>query len=389
MFVSIVIDNYNYGRFLRHAIESALEQTHRNKEVVVVDDGSTDESRPIIASYGDRIRPVLKSNGGQGSAFNAGFCVVRGEVVVFLDSDDRLYPHAVSEIVSCFEDPRLVKAQWLLQLIDDAGKPLGGTRPSTAPPDGDLRERILKEGPSSCPSAPTSGNAWHRTFLEQVMPMPEDVPYYRVCADEYLFNLAPFFGLVRTIPCPLGEYRIHGASIYSARPFDERLRLEIAGHEQQCAALSTVLYRRGIAVDADEWRRHSWFGHLKQAIDWIKRLIPPTERFLLVDGGTWGAEEIFGDRAVPVLERDGQYWGDPPDTAALLSELERQRLRGVRFLVVAWPAFWWFDYYTGMPEALGSSASCIWHDDFLAIYQFQQLPHTTSRAETIPQTEAQ
>src|ERR1700757_584817 len=67
---TVVINNYNYGQFLGTAIESALGQTYANTEVVVVDDGSTDDSREIIASYGDRVRAVLKSNGGQASAFN-------------------------------------------------------------------------------------------------------------------------------------------------------------------------------------------------------------------------------------------------------------------------------------------------------------------------------
>ena len=78
---SIIIDNYNYGRFLKDAIESALNQTYPNREVIVVDDGSTDNSREVIASYTDRIIPVLKDNGGHASAFNAGVLVSRGEVI--------------------------------------------------------------------------------------------------------------------------------------------------------------------------------------------------------------------------------------------------------------------------------------------------------------------
>ena len=62
---SILINNYNYGRFLGKAIDSALSQTYENLEVIVVDDGSTDGSLEIIASYGDRISSVLKKNGGR------------------------------------------------------------------------------------------------------------------------------------------------------------------------------------------------------------------------------------------------------------------------------------------------------------------------------------
>ena len=68
MLVSIVIDNYNYARFLRQAVDSALRQSYPNTEVIVVDDGSTDGSRDIISGYKGKIRAVLKQNGGQTSA---------------------------------------------------------------------------------------------------------------------------------------------------------------------------------------------------------------------------------------------------------------------------------------------------------------------------------
>jgi cellulose synthase/poly-beta-1,6-N-acetylglucosamine synthase-like glycosyltransferase len=88
MRVSIVICNYNYARFLDGAIRSALEQDHLDKEVIVVDDGSTDGSREVIARWADAVRTVYKANGGQVSAYNAGFEQVTGDAVVFLDSDD-------------------------------------------------------------------------------------------------------------------------------------------------------------------------------------------------------------------------------------------------------------------------------------------------------------
>ena len=86
---SVIINNHNYGGFLKDAIESALVQTHHATEVIVVDDGSTDESRDVIAGYGERSVPVFKSNGGQASAFNAGIARSRGGLAV-VEVRDRL-----------------------------------------------------------------------------------------------------------------------------------------------------------------------------------------------------------------------------------------------------------------------------------------------------------
>src|SRR5437764_1246782 len=94
--VSIIVTSYNYGRFLRPCIDSALAQTHSPCEVIAVDDGSKDDSPDILREYGARIRTVLKGNEGPASSWNLGFTLSRGEYICFLDSDDTLLPSAVS-----------------------------------------------------------------------------------------------------------------------------------------------------------------------------------------------------------------------------------------------------------------------------------------------------
>ena len=123
--VSIVINNYNYGRFLRDAIDSALNQTYDHTETIVVDDGSTDNSREIIAGYGDRIIPVLKENGGQNSAFDAGFVASSGSIVCFLDSDDVFFSSKVGRIVEVLEQhPHVGSCFHALKVIDKDGAEL-------------------------------------------------------------------------------------------------------------------------------------------------------------------------------------------------------------------------------------------------------------------------
>jgi glycosyltransferase involved in cell wall biosynthesis len=93
--ISIIIPNYNGAAFLREAIDSALSQEGVEVEVIVVDDGSTDDSREIIESYGDQIIAQYQTNKGAPSARNAGLAAASGSYIKFLDSDDYLLPGTV------------------------------------------------------------------------------------------------------------------------------------------------------------------------------------------------------------------------------------------------------------------------------------------------------
>lgn len=204
--VSIVVNNYNYARFLRSAIDSALAQTYPNVEVIAVDDGSTDESREVIESYGSRISSVFKPNGGQGSALNAGFAASRGEVVIFLDADDKLFPNAAAEIVKAWR-PGVAKVRFQTEMVDANGAPFGvrTSELKVPPPDKGLRKSIGRRKPH--PIAPFRGNAFGRAALERVMPLDE--LRWTTPADKPLWALTPYFGDVVVLQKSLGEYRIH------------------------------------------------------------------------------------------------------------------------------------------------------------------------------------
>ena len=220
--VSIVVVNYNYGRFLDEAIESALAQTHDRVEVVVVDDGSTDESRALIDCYGDRVVAVLKENGGQASALNAGFEDVSGDVVIFLDADDVLEAQTAARAATAFAaQPRLAKVHYRLEIVNADGRATGASTPPAAIPlpSGDLRE-LLRHHPDDVPYPPSSGNAYAAWALERVLPMPE--ADYRVLADVYLLNLVPLLGPVGAFDGIGGRYRAHDAN----RHYSSRLRLD-------------------------------------------------------------------------------------------------------------------------------------------------------------------
>lgn len=100
--VSAIVPCYNQARFSPEAIESALSQTHGNRDVIVVDDGSPDATAEVTARYPD-VRCLRQSNRGLAGARNAGFRASSGQYVLFLDADDRLTPNAVEAHLCCFE----------------------------------------------------------------------------------------------------------------------------------------------------------------------------------------------------------------------------------------------------------------------------------------------
>src|SRR3954447_15747865 len=140
--VDIVVNNYNYDRFLAAAVESALAQTHPRTAVIVVDDGSSDDSRQVLAGFEERVSLVLKENGGQSSALNAGLRLCEGDVVLFLDSDDVLHPDAAAAVAAAVAaEPPVAKVQFRMEVIDAEGRPTGEIKPPLhlPLPQGDLR----------------------------------------------------------------------------------------------------------------------------------------------------------------------------------------------------------------------------------------------------------
>ena len=101
--VSVVIATYNKADTLADAISSVLRQTYRDFEILVVDDGSTDDTAQRVKAYGDKIRYLPKKNGGTGSARNLGIAQARGRFVAFLDGDDLWLPRKLELQMEAFD----------------------------------------------------------------------------------------------------------------------------------------------------------------------------------------------------------------------------------------------------------------------------------------------
>lgn len=230
--VDIVIDNYNYRPFLGAAIESACAQTHPRVKVIVVDDGSTDGSRQLLDSYADRVEVVLKENGGQASALNAGFECCQGDAVIVLDADDLLHPEAAARVAAAFAaDRELAKVQYRMDTIDAEGCSTGVIKPPSylTMPSGDVRAEELAF-PFDLTWLAMSGNAFRRESLERILPIPESP--FRICADWYLVHLTALLGPVASLQEVGASYRVHGAN----------------GYEQQAARLDLDHVRRTVGL---------------------------------------------------------------------------------------------------------------------------------------------
>lgn len=209
---SVVVINHNYGRFLGQAITSALRQTHGEREVIVVDDGSSDGSRAVIESFGDAVTAIFQPQGGHVRAVNAGFAAASGEGVVFLDADDFLYPSFLAQAAEQWDDD-LAKLQVRLDTVDETGQ--NQNTPFPYFPDDLSPEQILRQSLEFgfYPWTVSSGNVFSTRYLAQVMPIDADVIYRS--PDGYLSRMAPLFGDVKSSGEILGAYRVHGANTWA------------------------------------------------------------------------------------------------------------------------------------------------------------------------------
>lgn len=204
--VSIVVCNYNYARFLRFAIDSALAQTYRRTEVIVVDDGSTDSSREVIDEFVVKggVKAIYQNNQGQFAAYNAGFADSAGDIVLFLDADDTYLPETVERVVAAI-DADTAKAHFRLAFIGPEGRLRGGYTPRILS-SGAVGHLLAANGVLYS-SAPGSGNAYARRALVDLFPLP--VAEDKLGADFFTVYGSALRGPVVELDAVLGHYRLH------------------------------------------------------------------------------------------------------------------------------------------------------------------------------------
>ncbi len=220
-FVSVLIDTYNHERFIAQAIESVLEQDFplKDMEIVVVDDGSTDQTGLVARKFAPRVRYLLKPNGGQASAFNFGIPQTHSEIVAFLDGDDWWDKAKLQTVLDTFgRNPGVGAVGHGYYQVDTDGRML-----QRVVPDKTYRLHLKdREGAQLFDRLKgflgTSKVAIRRAVLERVLPVPEDLVYE---ADEFIWTLVVALSDAIVLDQPLFYYRFHTGNLFMTQHFDE------------------------------------------------------------------------------------------------------------------------------------------------------------------------
>lgn len=367
--VSVIIPNHNYAQFLGEAIESVLAQEYENKEVIVVDDGSTDASTSVIRQYEGRIRAIFKDNGGQASAFNAGFERSTGDWILVLDADDVLLVNALSRLGPATAEHGVAKVHWPLLVIDGEGRSLASRYPQAALPQGDLSRASIEQGPLHDVHSPMSGNLWRRSFLEVISPVPELGDRHGL--DGYLLTLAPIYGRVARIDEPLSCYRLHRSN-FSRGTLRVRLSRLRSRFEARARLLQEHLSSLEVSAEPDTWKarnyRYRWLGRMLALPEALATVVPAGEPLAVVDDEQSAVEMLDSWDARPFPESEGLYIGPPADATAALSALRHTVDKGVRFLTITEPSLWWLDFYPAFANELLSHHRCLLETDTLLVF---------------------
>jgi glycosyltransferase involved in cell wall biosynthesis len=264
--ISVLINNRDNGPFLRQCVESALEQSTPADEVIVYDDGSTDDSLAILEAFGGRIR-VLRRVGGTGTpmqnqahAIEGAFAQSIGSFIFLLDSDDAFGPDHIKSYMEAFHrSEKIIMVQAPLWKIDESGATVGLEY------DERRHARNYVEHIYSNHEVniyyPTSSLAFRRSYLSQRLPLDQSdgLPLW---PDARLALIAPHFGDIVTLDEPQTFWRRHSRShtVVTKTSVYEQVRLNRAFYNRFCAS-------RGLAP-VRPWRSR------QQMKRWLRHICP-------------------------------------------------------------------------------------------------------------------
>jgi hypothetical protein len=269
MRLSVIIANYNYRDFVGSAISSALAVEWPDKEVIVVDDASTDDSRSVIDGFRGKVAAYFRPKSHQLGAHIFGFEQSTGDVIIFLDADDLLEPDVMLEVATVWR-PGVSKVQYRMNLIDAAGGQTGTAIPQFPRRDDSekLRRTFLRTMGYTTP--PGSGNAYSRDFVRRAFAI---APSTIAESDAVLLTLAPIMGDILTVRRPLARYRIHATNTMLMHALDAaKIRRQLQQDAQLALLFATVSWQLNLPPARNPLSRN--FNHLQYRL--ASQLVEPS-----------------------------------------------------------------------------------------------------------------
>lgn len=254
--VSVLVVNYNYADYLDWAIRSVLRQSYENFELVVCDDGSTDNSREVVAHYAasdGRVKAVLKENGGVASALNAAFVASCGQIICLLDSDDAFAVGKLAEVVHQFQAcPDTGFLVHPMMIVDQGGEEVSRIPFMTRFERGWIAEKVIRRG-GRWRFMPASALCLRRDVAAHVFPIPEE---FRSLADLFIYTLAPLLTPVGAAEQTLAYYRIHGANLTASVNDSAAAACHLEAYRRIIGAVNARLEALGLGRYALEVERN-------------------------------------------------------------------------------------------------------------------------------------
>jgi glycosyltransferase involved in cell wall biosynthesis len=419
--VSIGLPVYNGENYVREAIESILSQTLEEFELIISDNASTDQTEQICRSYAvqdERIRYFRnQENLGAPSNYTIVFELASCEFFKWAAHDDVCLPDFLAKCVEVLDhDPTVVLCYARAITIDSKGNfgkkwdprpEVGSEIPhrrfrevllpiETHPMWGLIRTNILRK-------TPLLGN-----YVEHDRPLLSELSlhgrFYEI--PDFLFlhrehrQRASRTHDFRKPHEAIGWFdpKMSGKIIFPAwRLFSEHIAginrsplnwrerlfcyIEMARwlKEHKQKLLRDLMVGGGRIhvigpIFSGAYKKHlesRWSKQTKRMVKDLKPIIPTKDIFILVDEATLQPETFSEWRPIPFLEREGQYWGLPPDDSTAIRELERLREDGANFIVFGWPAFWWLNHFTEFHRYLQSQFDCLVKNNRIVVFDLQ------------------
>jgi len=371
--VTVAVLTRNRSHFLRVALASVLAQRGVVLDVIVLDNASADDTPAVVRSFDDpRLTYVRhETDIGLWRNWDRGIREARARapfVSIFHDDDVMLSGFLAESTRGLEAHPSAGMSLCLAQYTREDGSP------KEIQSAGDVKDglndgldflELVADG--RCIEIPPAIVVFRAEVLRRAGLV--DSPHSRGTVDMNLYYRMAAIADVLFIRKPLVQYRMHEGSDTASLNFAAAgtfwygtmaERIDAMAYLLRCSRAADPKYRawlaeRLLAAHAHQSAAihpsvpqmyHAWDVCRTTLLEQIEVTVPAGERFILVDDGQLGLDRDFSGRSVlPFLERDGQYWGPPHDAGDAIACLERLREQSLRWLVIAWPSFWWLDQY--------------------------------------------